>query len=123
MCSNRLDKPVYRSLQYWSIGAARSRSSGCCGDHGAVRQRIDSEAGEVVSRHASARRAFLPRAKNWVCWAHGRYGHRGVAHIQKGLAFVGERSGTVSVPGAWARFGILAPPAGWPRWGFGGGSA
>ena len=40
--------------------------------------------------------------------------------IQKGLAFVCERSGTATVPGT----GVPrdpAPPAAWPRWGCGGG--
>jgi hypothetical protein len=40
--------------------------------------------------------------------------------IQKGLPFVCERSGTVTVPGT----GVPrdpAPPAAWPRWGCGGG--
>src|SRR5215467_4449397 len=40
--------------------------------------------------------------------------------IQKGLAFVREQSGTVTVPNARA-FRDPAPPAAWPRWGCGGG--
>jgi len=40
--------------------------------------------------------------------------------IQKGLAFVREQSGSVTVPGA-TRPRDPAPPAAWPRWGCGGG--
>lgn len=43
--------------------------------------------------------------------------------IQKGLAFVRQQSGTYTVPSAERRFGDPAPPACWPRWGFGGGGA
>ena len=39
---------------------------------------------------------------------------------QKGLAFVREQSGTMTVPGA-TRPRDSAPPAAWPRWGCGGG--
>jgi hypothetical protein len=41
--------------------------------------------------------------------------------IQKGLAFVREQSGSVTVSGRQTRLGILPPPAVWPRWGCGGG--
>jgi hypothetical protein len=40
--------------------------------------------------------------------------------IQKGLAFVREQSGSVTVPGTSAPRDP-APPAAWPRWGCGGG--
>src|SRR5437870_9700506 len=40
---------------------------------------------------------------------------------QKGLAFVREQSGSVSVPGAKRALRDPAPPAAWPRWGCGGG--
>src|SRR5258708_29361545 len=41
--------------------------------------------------------------------------------IQKGLAFVREQGGSVSVPGAKRALRDPAPPAAWPRWGCGGG--
>jgi hypothetical protein len=40
--------------------------------------------------------------------------------IQKGLAFGRDWSRSVVNSGRQGRSEILAPPAGWPRWGFGG---